>query len=70
MTIKIYVVTDSKGTRSLVKAATVKGALRFKREQLVMTAALATQNDLVELVGVVPVENAGSDAQRDIEDAS
>lgn len=69
MTLKIYVVTDSKGQRSLVKAHTNAGALKFKREQFVMDAKLATQQDLVELIGVVPVEAAATEAQAYIEDA-
>lgn len=70
MASKVYVVKDSKGNRSLVRANTAVGALSFKRQQIMMEASLATQDELLELAGVVAVEDAtaAKPAQADIED--
>jgi hypothetical protein len=69
MALKIYTVTDSKGARSLVRAHTAAGALKFKREQIVMRAAVTTQDELIEMAGKVPVESAADSVQADIEDS-
>ncbi|MGC3959609.1 MAG: hypothetical protein QM813_17165 [Verrucomicrobiota bacterium] len=69
MALKIYVVQDADGRESLVKAHTAAGALAFKRSQIVMSAAIATQDDLVSMIGRVVVETIPSrPAQTDIED--
>lgn len=56
---RIYTVTDADGTRSLVRARSGIAAENFKRSAHVYTAKVATQSELVELVGVVAVEDAG-----------
>lgn len=66
---KVYVVKDADGNRSLVKAFAKAGACRFKREQTQFTAEVATQQELIEMIGVVPVESVEPDSgQTDIED--
>jgi hypothetical protein len=64
---KIYTVKHSDGTKSLVRAETAKGAVRFKREQVVMDAEPASQDDLISLtIGGVTVEDATQAGAEDV----
>lgn len=46
----IYKITHADGSKSLVRAETAKGALRFKREQIILTAEKASQEDLIAML--------------------
>lgn len=60
---KIYTVTHKDGKRVLVRAETSLGALKHERAKLVISAAVTSQDELMELIGKgAYVENATASA--------
>jgi len=48
--IPIQTVTNADGSKSLVRAKTAAAAISFKRRQIFVSAAKATQDELIDLI--------------------